>query len=76
MDWNRVRGNWWRLGGELKRVWAKLTHDDVLALEGGREVFLGKVQQRPRVARAEVERKLDDLLARLERNRKVQPTAC
>lgn len=70
MDWNRVRGGWWRLDGELKRAWAKLTHDDVLALEGGREVFLGKVLQRTGAARAEVERRLETLIARLELNRK------
>ena len=36
MDWNRVEGNWKEVKGKVKEMWAKLTDDDLTAIDGQR----------------------------------------
>ena len=43
MDWNRVEGNWKEIKGKVKQKWAKLTDDDLTAINGQRE---GRPQKR------------------------------
>lgn len=66
MNWERVRGEAKQVRGLLKQKWAKLTDDDLLLLEGKKEVFIGRLQERTGIEKDEVERQFDALLARLE----------
>jgi uncharacterized protein YjbJ (UPF0337 family) len=70
MNWDRVRGEAKQLGGLLKQKWAKLTDDDLLLLEGKKEVFLGRLQQRSGLAKDEVEKQFDALLSNLDLEKK------
>jgi hypothetical protein len=36
MDWNSVEGNWKEVKGKVKEKWAKLTDDDLTAIDGQR----------------------------------------
>lgn len=72
MNWDRVRGEAKQLGGMLKQKWAKLTDDDLLLLQGKKDVFLGRLQERTGLAKEEVEKELDALLAHLDLDR-MQP---
>lgn len=76
MTWDQVRGGWRQWGGELKRRWAELTDDDALLLEGTKDIFLGKLQQRTGSAREDAERQLEALLARVESHRKARGVVC
>jgi uncharacterized protein YjbJ (UPF0337 family) len=60
MNRDRIEGNWQQLKGKVKRQWAKLTDDDLTAIEGSREELLGKIQERYGIAREEAERQLED----------------
>jgi uncharacterized protein YjbJ (UPF0337 family) len=46
MDWNRVEGNWKEVKGKVKEKWAKLTDDDLTAINGHRDQLEGRLQQR------------------------------
>lgn len=69
MNFDQVQGAALELVGELKKRWAAHTGDDALALEAARDIFLGKLRQRSGEDRQGVERKLTDLLARVELTR-------
>ena len=69
MNFDQVQGAGLQLGGEIKKRWASLTGDEVLALEATKDIFLGRLRQRTGEARQSVERQLTALLARVERNR-------
>jgi uncharacterized protein YjbJ (UPF0337 family) len=60
MNRDRIEGNWQQLKGKVKSQWAKLTDDDLTAIEGSREELLGKIQERYGIAREEAERQLED----------------
>jgi uncharacterized protein YjbJ (UPF0337 family) len=62
MNWDQVKGNAKQVGGQIKQKWAKLTDDDLLLLEGKKEVFLGKLQERTGLAKDEAEKQFDGLL--------------
>ena len=76
MNWDRVCGAGQQFGGELKQCLAELIDDDVLQLEGAREVFMGKLQQRSPAAREGMLRQLDALIARVEASKRPHDVIC
>lgn len=69
MNWEQVRGQVKQVKGRFKETWAKLTDDDLKLLEGKKEVFLGKLQERQGIVKDEAEKQLDTLLAKLDLHR-------
>jgi uncharacterized protein YjbJ (UPF0337 family) len=64
MNWNQVEGNWDRLSGKVQANWGKLTGDDLQVIKGRRKELVGKIQERYGKAQDEVEREVDDWMAR------------
>ena len=62
MDWNRVEGNWKQLKGRAKQQWGKLTDDDLTQINGKREQFEGKIQERYGIAKDQVRKDVDTWL--------------
>jgi uncharacterized protein YjbJ (UPF0337 family) len=60
MNRDRIEGNWQQLKGKVKQQWAKLTDDDLTAIEGNRDELLGRIQERYGIARDEAERQLEE----------------
>lgn len=60
MNWDQVAGNWKQVKGKVKEEWGKLTDDDLTAIEGKRDQFVGKVQERYGIAKEEAERRVAD----------------
>lgn len=46
MNGDVVKGKWKQLRGEMKRLWGKLTDDELDQIEGNREKLEGLIQQR------------------------------
>ena len=65
MNWTQLKGDIKQVGGKFKQQWAKLTDDDLLLLEGKKDVFLGKLQERTGMAKDEAEKQLDAFVAKL-----------
>jgi len=55
-----------QVGGKLKEKWAKLTDDDLMLLQGKKEVFMGKLQERTGLAKDEAEKQFDAFIAKLD----------
>lgn len=66
MNWDLVRNEMKQVRELLKQKWAELTDDDLLLLKGGREIFMGRLQQRTGLAAEEVEREFAVLVATLD----------
>ncbi|MBY0498340.1 MAG: CsbD family protein [Nitrosomonas sp.] len=60
MNWDQVKGNWAQVKGEAQQQWGKLTNDDLDVIEGRREEFVGRVQERYGIAKEEAEKQVDD----------------
>jgi len=46
----------------VKEKWGKLTDDDLTAISGNRDKFVGKMQERYGIAKEEAQRRADDWL--------------
>jgi uncharacterized protein YjbJ (UPF0337 family) len=59
MNSDEMRGKWNQLKGSVKQQWAKLTDDDLTAIDGQRDKLVGKIQERYGIAREDAERQLN-----------------
>lgn len=59
-----IKGQWKELKGKIKQQWGKLTDDDLLELEGDRNMLVGKIQERYGLAKE----KAMDQIREFERN--------
>ena len=59
MNWNEVEGKWNQLKGNVREKFGKLTDDDIQVIAGKKDQFLGKLQERYGIARAQAEKELD-----------------
>jgi len=59
MNSDQMAGKWKQLTGSVKEKWGKLTDDDLTYIDGKRENFVGKVQERYGIAREEAQKQVD-----------------
>ena len=64
--WNKVSGNWKRMRGAIKEQWGKLTHNEIRAAQGRREVLNGHTQTRSGIDREAADRQIDEWLKTLK----------
>jgi len=62
MNWDQLEGKWKQLKGDVRQKWAKLTDDDLEYMAGGRDQFVGRLQERYGVAREEAQKQADEWL--------------
>ena len=55
-----LKGNWKQFKGKMIEQWGKLTNDDFDVIDGKREQFLGKLQERQGIARDAAEKQLKE----------------
>lgn len=60
MNWDQVKGNWKQLKGKVKTKWGKLTEDDLAVINGQREQFAGKLQERYGLEKERAEKEVDE----------------
>lgn len=65
MNWDRVEGNWKQFTGKVKEQWGKLTDDDLVVINGKRDVMIGKVQERYGITKDVAEREVDEFTGRV-----------
>lgn len=70
MNWDEAQGEAKRFRGMLLQKWARLTADDLLLLEGPRELFISRLQQRVGGDMRELARQFDALASSVELDRK------
>ena len=58
MNWDRIKGNWGQITGNVKAQWGKLTDDDLAVVAGHREQLAGKIRERYGLAKDDAEKQL------------------
>lgn len=56
MTQDMLRGAWKELRGNVKKQWGKLTDDDMMEIDGNKDILIGKLQQRYGYSRAQAEK--------------------
>jgi uncharacterized protein YjbJ (UPF0337 family) len=64
--WNKVSGNWKRMRGAVKEQWGKLTHNEIRAAQGRRDVLNGYIQTRYGIDREAADKQIDEWLKTLK----------
>ena len=62
MSWDVVKGNWKEIRGKVKQKWAKLTDDDLTAIDGKKDELSGKLQKYYGYAKNDAEREIDNFV--------------
>ena len=73
MNWDQIEGKWKEMKGHVKEKWGKLTDDDLDYINGKRDQFVGRLQQRYGIAKEDAQDQLDRWM-REERNTSLPPT--
>ena len=60
MNWDQVEGKWKQIKGDIRQKWAKLTDDDLEYMAGGKDQFVGRLQERYGIAREDAQRQADE----------------
>jgi len=59
MNEDTFRGQWAQMKGKIREQWGKLTDDDIMEIDGRREVLVGKPQTRHGISHEEAERQVN-----------------
>jgi len=65
-NWDKVSGQWKQFAGDLKTKWGKLTDDELLEIDGKREVLAGKLQEEYGIAKDQANRQIDEWADKLK----------
>jgi len=65
-NWDIVGGKWKQVSGEVKKQWGKLTDDELMEVNGNREILAGKIQEKYGIAREEVNKQIDEWADKLK----------
>ena len=66
MNWNQLLADWTHMRGSLRHRWGRLTEDDMDVIAGHRDVFVGRVQERYSIDRAEAQARIEEWLRTLQ----------
>lgn len=58
MDTNKTKTNWKLLHANIKTQWERLTDEDLAIIDGKRDRFIGKVQEKYGVSREIAEKQI------------------
>lgn len=58
MDWEDIKNHWNRLKGKIKEEFGELTDNDMMEIEGKREVMIAKLRSRYGIDQEEAERRV------------------
>lgn len=61
MNKEQVEGKFQQFGGEIKKIWGRLTDDEIALLDGQEDIFYGKLKEKYGIAREEGEERIRNL---------------
>lgn len=66
MNWEQIQGDWKHFTGKVKEKWGKLTDDELTEIDGRRESFIGRLQDKYGYEKERAEKDLSDFIAALK----------
>jgi uncharacterized protein YjbJ (UPF0337 family) len=65
-NWKQLAGEWKQVKGEAKKKWGELTDDELMQINGDREILAGRIQEKYGVAKEEAHKQIDEWAAKLK----------
>ncbi len=65
-QWEQVAGKWKQFSGEVKKQWGKLTDDELMQVNGSRDVLAGKLQEKYGIAKEQANKQIDEWASKLK----------
>jgi uncharacterized protein YjbJ (UPF0337 family) len=65
-NWEQIAGKWKQVKGKAKKQWGKLTDDELMQIDGNRDVLAGKIQEKYGIAQEEAQQQIDEWAAQLK----------
>ena len=59
-NWERIVGKWKQVKGKAKTQWGKLTNNELMQIDGKRDILAGKKQEKYGIAKEEAQQQVDD----------------
>lgn len=69
MTQDMLKGVWKQMKGNVKKQWGKLTDDDLMEIDGNKDILIGKLQERYGYSKSEAQRDFDQWMAVQNRSR-------
>jgi len=60
MNWDQFEGKWRQVKGTVKQRWGKLTDDDLTFIDGSKDKFLGRLQERYGLTKEQAQNQVND----------------
>jgi uncharacterized protein YjbJ (UPF0337 family) len=70
MNWDRMEGEWKQRRGIAMHHWGKVMNDDLAAIAGKYEEFVGRLQERYGIAREEANQQVRDFKKTIQQLKK------
>jgi len=64
-NWDEIASRWTRFSRDVSKKWSKLTDDEVMRVNGRREILAERIQERYGIAVEEANKQIDSWAARL-----------
>lgn len=64
MNWDQIKNNWNQVSDRIRRMWGKLSDDDLVAIAGDRDRLTCCIQQRYGYKRDQVEKMVNEFAER------------
>jgi uncharacterized protein YjbJ (UPF0337 family) len=65
-NWEQLAGQWKQVKGEARKKWGKLTDDELMQVDGNRDILAGKIQEKYGIAKEDVNKQIDEWAAKLK----------
>lgn len=62
MSQDVLKGVWKQLKGNVKKQWGKLTDDDLMEIDGNKDILIGKLQERYGYSKRDAEKDYETFL--------------
>lgn len=60
MNWDQIQGKWKQVKGSAKQKWSKLTDDDLTFIDGSKDKFLGRLQERYGLSKEQAQTQIEE----------------
>lgn len=66
VNWDTISGKWKQYTGEIKKHWGELTDDELMEINGDRDILAGKLQEKYGIAKEDANKQIDDWADKLK----------
>jgi len=73
MNWDQLEGKWRQVKGAVKQRWGNLTDDDLTFIDGSKDKFLGRLQERYGLTKEQAQNQVNDWILTVSVETPAQP---